>query len=85
LEVSLKTDVRVRDFENSKRKQIMSDLGKYKRAAKNDVAYNMMRTVGVAPSTAQLTEAIRGSRQRCSKTTLRSTSNSSRTNPFTAS
>ena len=53
LEVSLKTGVRVRDFEGSKRKQIMSDLGKYKRAVKNDVAYNMMRmwqgAVGVAP------------------------------------
>lgn len=53
LEVSLKTGVRVRDFENSSRKQIMSDLGKYKRAAKGDVAYNMMRmwqgAVGVSP------------------------------------
>ena len=53
LEVSLKTGVRVRDFENSTRKQIMSDLGKYKRAAKGDVAYNMMRmwqgAVGVSP------------------------------------
>jgi len=53
LEVSLKTGVRVRSFENSARKQVMSDLGKYKRAAKGDVAYNMMRmwqgAVGVAP------------------------------------
>jgi type I restriction enzyme S subunit len=53
LEVSLKTGVRVRDFENSTRKQAMSDLGKYKRAAKGDVAYNMMRmwqgAVGVSP------------------------------------
>jgi type I restriction enzyme S subunit len=53
LEVSLKTGVRVRDFENSTRKQVMSDLGKYKRTAKNDVAYNMMRmwqgAVGVSP------------------------------------
>ncbi|GGG22147.1 hypothetical protein GCM10010916_43480 [Paenibacillus abyssi] len=53
LEVSLKTGVRVRDFDNSKRKQIMSDRGKYKRAAKGDIAYNMMRmwqgAVGVAP------------------------------------
>lgn len=53
LEVSLKTGVRVRDFESSKRKQIMSDLGKYKRAVKNDMAYNMMRmwqgAVGIAP------------------------------------
>jgi type I restriction enzyme S subunit len=53
LEVSLKTGVRVRDFENSTRKQVMSDIGKYKRAAKGDVAYNMMRmwqgAVGVSP------------------------------------
>jgi type I restriction enzyme, S subunit len=53
LEVSLKTGVRVRVFENSKRKQVMSDLRKYKRAAKGDLAYNMMRmwqgAVGVAP------------------------------------
>ena len=53
LEVSLKTGIRVRDFENSLRKQVMSDLGKYKRAAKGDLAYNMMRmwqgAVGVAP------------------------------------
>jgi type I restriction enzyme S subunit len=52
-EVSLKTGVRVRDFENSTRKQVMSDLGKYKRAAQGDLAYNMMRmwqgAVGVAP------------------------------------
>ncbi|MEF3310078.1 restriction endonuclease subunit S [Paenibacillus sp. GYB004] len=53
LEVSLKTGVQVRDFENSKRKQIMNDREKYKRAAKGDIAYNMMRmwqgAVGVAP------------------------------------
>src|SRR6266508_4239478 len=53
LEVSLKTEVRVRDFENSARKQVMSDRAKYKRAAKGDIAYNMMRlwqgAVGVAP------------------------------------
>jgi type I restriction enzyme S subunit len=53
LEVSLKTGVRVRDFESSTRKQVMSDRGKYKRAAKNDVTYNMMRmwqgAVGVSP------------------------------------
>lgn len=53
LEVSLKTGVRVRDFENSKRKQVMGDKGKYKRAAAGDIAYNMMRmwqgAVGVAP------------------------------------
>lgn len=53
LEVSLKTGVRVRNFENSIRKQVMSDRRKYKRAAKGDIAYNMMRmwqgAVGVAP------------------------------------
>ena len=53
LEVSLKTGVRIRVFENSNRKQVMSDRGKYKRAAKGDIAYNMMRmwqgAVGVAP------------------------------------
>lgn len=32
LEVSLKTGVRIRDFENSTRKQVMSDRDKYKRA-----------------------------------------------------
>jgi type I restriction enzyme, S subunit len=53
LEVSLRTGVRVRDFEKSDRKQVMSDRDKYKRAAKGDIAYNMMRmwqgAVGVAP------------------------------------
>ena len=53
LEVSLRTGVRVRDFKNLKRKQVMSDVSKYKRAAKGDVAYNMMRmwqgAVGVSP------------------------------------
>ena len=53
LEVSLKTGVRVRDFVNSPRKQIMSDATKYKRADKGDLSYNMMRmwqgAVGVAP------------------------------------
>lgn len=43
LEVSLKTGVRVRDMENMKRKQVMTDREKYKRAAKGDIAYNMMR------------------------------------------
>lgn len=54
LEVSLRSGVRVRDFENSNRKQVMSDRSLYKRAAKDDVAYNMMRmwqgAVGVAPT-----------------------------------
>jgi type I restriction enzyme S subunit len=53
LEVSLKTGIRVRDMENLKRKQVMSDREKYKRAAQGDIAYNMMRmwqgAVGVAP------------------------------------
>jgi type I restriction enzyme S subunit len=53
LEVSLKTGVRVRDMENLRRKQVMSDREKYKRAKKGDVAYNMMRmwqgAVGAAP------------------------------------
>ena len=53
LEVSLKTGVRVRDFENSDRKQAMSDRSNYKRSIKGDIAYNMMRmwqgAVGVTP------------------------------------
>lgn len=54
LEVSLRTGVRVRNFNGTKRKQVMSDAAKYKRAAKGDIAYNMMRmwqgAVGVAPT-----------------------------------
>ena len=53
LEVSLRTGVRVRDFENSDRKQVMSDRNMYKRAVKGDIAYNMMRmwqgAVGTTP------------------------------------
>ena len=53
-EVSLRTGIRIRDFENSERKQVMSDRAKYKRAVSGDVAYNMMRmwqgAVGVAPT-----------------------------------
>lgn len=53
LEVSLKTGIRIREFENTTRKQVMSDREKYKRAAKGDIAYNMMRmwqgAVGVVP------------------------------------
>jgi len=53
LEVSLRTGVRVRDMDNLKRKQVMSDREKYKRAVQGDIAYNMMRmwqgAVGVAP------------------------------------
>ena len=54
LEVSLRTGVRIRDMENLKRKQVMSDREKYKRAAQGDIAYNMMRmwqgALGVAPT-----------------------------------
>lgn len=53
LEVSLRTGVRVRDMENLKRKQVMSQKEKYKRATKGDIAYNMMRmwqgALGAAP------------------------------------
>ena len=53
LEVSLKTGIRIRDFENSDRKQVMSDRSMYKRTVKGDIAYNMMRmwqgAVGVTP------------------------------------
>jgi len=53
LEVSLRTGVRVRDMENLKRKQVMAQKEKYKRAAKGDIAYNMMRmwqgALGPAP------------------------------------
>ena len=53
LEVSLRTGVRIRDFENSDRKQVMSDRNMYKRAARGDIAYNMMRmwqgAVGLTP------------------------------------
>ena len=45
LEVSLRTGVRVRDMENGARKQQMADRSKYKRAAKGDIAYNMMSSV----------------------------------------
>lgn len=53
LEVSLKTGVQVRSFDGAKRKQVMSDFAKYKRAAKGDLAYNTMRmwqgALGVCP------------------------------------
>ncbi|RQU13121.1 restriction endonuclease subunit S [Burkholderia cenocepacia] len=53
LEVSLRTGVRVRDMENLKRKQVITQKEKYKRAAKGDIAYNMMRmwqgALGPAP------------------------------------
>ena len=53
LEVSLRTGVRVRQFDKGDRKQKMTDRSQYKRAAQGDIAYNMMRmwqgAVGVAP------------------------------------
>lgn len=53
LEVSLRTGVRVRDFATSKRKQVMADRSKYKRAGQGDLVYNMMRmwqgAAGLAP------------------------------------
>lgn len=53
LGVSLRTGVRIRDFDNSDRKQVMSDRDKYKRALAGDIAYNMMRmwqgAVGIVP------------------------------------
>ena len=53
LEVSLKTGVSIRDFENSARKQMMTVRSDYKRAVKGDITYNMMRmwqgAVGIAP------------------------------------
>ena len=53
LEVSLNTSVRIRDFGNSVRKQIMAVRSEYKRAVEGDIAYNMMRmwqgAVGVVP------------------------------------
>ena len=53
LEVSLRTGIRIRDFENSDRKQVISDRSMYKRAVNGDIAYNMMRmwqgAAGVAP------------------------------------
>ena len=53
LEVSLNTSVRIRDFGNSVRKQMMAVRNEYKRAVEGDIAYNMMRmwqgAVGVVP------------------------------------
>jgi len=53
LEVSLRTGVRVRDMDDPKRKQMMSDREQYKRAVHGDIAYNMMRmwqgAVGIVP------------------------------------
>jgi type I restriction enzyme S subunit len=53
LEVSLKTGVRVRNFAQGGRKQVMADVAKYKRVAEGDLAYNTMRmwqgALGVCP------------------------------------
>ncbi len=53
LQVSLRTGVGIRNFENSDRKQMMAVRGEYKRAVRGDIAYNMMRmwqgAVGVVP------------------------------------
>lgn len=53
LEVSLRSGVRVRDFDNGTRKQEMSDRAKYQRTLRGDIAYNMMRmwqgAVGIVP------------------------------------
>ena len=54
LEVSLNTSVRIRDFGNSVRKQMMAVRSEYKRAVEGDIAYNMMRmwqgAVGLVPA-----------------------------------
>src|SRR5690606_3699818 len=54
LEVSLRTGVRVRNFDGPTRKQVMADPAQYKRAAPGDIAYNMMRmwqgAVGIVPA-----------------------------------
>jgi type I restriction enzyme S subunit len=54
LEVSIRSGVRIREFDNGGRKQEMSDRSKYQRAVRGDIAYNMMRmwqgAVGIAPT-----------------------------------
>jgi type I restriction enzyme S subunit len=54
LEVSIRSGVRIRDFDNGGRKQEMADRSKYQRAVRGDIAYNMMRmwqgAVGIAPA-----------------------------------
>jgi type I restriction enzyme S subunit len=54
LEVSIRSGVRIRDFNNGGRKQEMTDRSKYQRAVRGDIAYNMMRmwqgAVGIAPA-----------------------------------
>jgi type I restriction enzyme S subunit len=54
LEVSIGSGVRRRDLDNAARKQFMADRSQYQRAARGDIAYNMMRmwqgAVGVVPT-----------------------------------
>jgi len=54
LEVSIRSGVRIRNFDNGGRKQEMTDRSKYQRAVRGDIAYNMMRmwqgAVGIAPA-----------------------------------
>lgn len=54
LEVSLRSGVRIRDMDDGKRKQQITDRSVYQRAVKGDIAYNMMRmwqgAVGIAPA-----------------------------------
>jgi len=53
LEVSLRSGVRIRNFDNGIHKQEITDRSKYQRAVRGDIAYNMMRmwqgAVGIAP------------------------------------
>jgi type I restriction enzyme S subunit len=54
LEVSIRSGVRIRNFDNGARKQEIADRSKYQRAVRGDIAYNMMRmwqgAVGIAPT-----------------------------------
>ena len=55
-EVSIRRDVRIRDFDGGGRNQEMADRSKHQRGMRGDVAYDMMRmwqgAVGIAPATA---------------------------------
>jgi type I restriction enzyme S subunit len=61
LEVSLRTGVRVRELGGGGRKQLMADIGGYRRAVHGDIAYNTMRmwqgAVGVVPATGLVSPA----------------------------
>lgn len=61
LEVSLRTGVRVRELGGGGRKQLMADIGGYRRAVRGDIAYNTMRmwqgAVGVVPATGLVSPA----------------------------